>query len=58
MKDINTKDRIHLWLIERTHDLEKKFLTGRRCRAEDLESAVRIFLEFLLCTQGHARIKK
>lgn len=47
MKDINTKDRTHLWLTERTHDLEKKFLTGRRGRTEDLESAVRIFLEFL-----------
>lgn len=47
MKDINTKDRMHLWLTERTHDLEKKFLTGRRDRTEDLESAVRIFLEFL-----------
>ena len=47
MKDINIKDRMHLWLTERTHDLEKKFLTGRRDRTEDLESAVRIFLEFL-----------
>ncbi|MBL7189458.1 MAG: TIGR00730 family Rossman fold protein [Phycisphaerae bacterium] len=47
MKNINGKDRSHLWLTERTHDLEKTFLTGRRGRAEDLESAVRIFLEFL-----------
>jgi len=47
MKDINIKDRSHLWLTERTLDLEKKFLTGRRGRTEDLESAVRIFLEFL-----------
>ena len=27
--------------------MEKKFLAGRRGRTEDLESAVRIFLEFL-----------
>ncbi len=47
MKNTNGKDRSHLWLTERTHDLEKTFLTGRRGRAEDLESAVRIFLEFL-----------
>ena len=35
------------WLNERDHQLEKVFLTGRRGRTEDLESAVRIFLEFL-----------
>lgn len=47
MNDANVKDRSHLWLTERTHDLEQRFLTGRRGRTEDLESAVRIFLEFL-----------
>ena len=47
MKDINTKGRSHLWLTERTQNLEKRFLTGRRGRTEDLESAVCIFLEFL-----------
>jgi uncharacterized protein (TIGR00730 family) len=36
-----------LWLLKRARDLEVKFLRGRRDRAEDLESAVRIFLEFL-----------
>jgi uncharacterized protein (TIGR00730 family) len=36
-----------LWLLKHTKDLEFKFLVGRRDRAEDLESAVRIFLEFL-----------
>jgi uncharacterized protein (TIGR00730 family) len=36
-----------LWLLRHAKDLESKFLVGRRNRAEDLESAVRIFLEFL-----------
>ena len=36
-----------LWLLEHATDLETKFLVGRRERAEDLESAVRVFLEFL-----------
>lgn len=36
-----------LWLLRHAKDLESKFLVGRRDRAEDLESAVRIFLEFL-----------
>jgi hypothetical protein len=36
-----------LWLLKHAKDLEVKFLRGRRDRAEDLESAVRIFLEFL-----------
>jgi uncharacterized protein (TIGR00730 family) len=36
-----------LWLLKHAKDLESKFLVGRRDRAEDLESAVRIFLEFL-----------
>jgi len=36
-----------LWLLKRAKDLESRFLVGRRERAEDLESAVRIFLEFL-----------
>jgi len=47
MKNLHPFDRSHFWLTERAHDLETKFLTGRRGRAEDLESAVRIFLEFL-----------
>lgn len=47
MTNINPFDRSQFWLTERAHDLETKFLTGRRGRAEDLESAVRIFLEFL-----------
>ena len=47
MTNLNPFDRSHFWLTERAHDLETKFLTGRRGRAEDLESAVRIFLEFL-----------
>lgn len=33
--------------LETTTDLEKKFLKGRQNRAEELESAVRYFLEFL-----------
>jgi uncharacterized protein (TIGR00730 family) len=36
-----------LWLLKHAKDLESRFLVGRRDRAEDLESAVRIFLEFL-----------
>ena len=40
-------DRSRLWLTDQACDLEKTFLKGRRGRAEDLESAVRIFLEFL-----------
>ena len=47
MTNVNPFDRSQFWLTERAHDLETKFLTGRRGRAEDLESAVRIFLEFL-----------
>lgn len=47
MTNVHPFDRSHFWLTERAHDLETKFLTGRRGRAEDLESAVRIFLEFL-----------
>lgn len=35
------------WFLESATDLETKFLTGRRHRSADLESAVRIFLEFL-----------
>jgi uncharacterized protein (TIGR00730 family) len=35
------------WFLEHARDLESKFLVGRRDRAADLESAVRIFLEFL-----------
>jgi uncharacterized protein (TIGR00730 family) len=34
--------------LETTVDLEKKFLQGRQNRAEELESAVRYFLEFLM----------
>ena len=35
------------WFLKSAADLESKFLTGRRHRSADLESAVRIFLEFL-----------
>ncbi|MFC1783243.1 TIGR00730 family Rossman fold protein [Planctomycetota bacterium] len=35
------------WFLKSATDLESKFLTGRRHRNADLESAVRIFLEFL-----------
>ena len=35
------------WFLERATDIEYQFLKGRRHRGEDLESAVRIFLEFL-----------
>ena len=34
-------------LLTEVKDAEKNFLTGRQGRGEDLESAVRIFLEFL-----------
>jgi len=44
--DTQKSDR-SLWLLRHAKDLESKFLVGRRDRAEDLESAVRIFLEFL-----------
>jgi len=33
--------------LEKVHDAEKHFLSGRRNRGADLESAVRLFLEFL-----------
>lgn len=36
-----------LALLEGARDVEKAFLSGRRDRGADLESAVRIFLEFL-----------
>ena len=39
--------RYNPWFLESATDLETKFLTGRRHRGEDLESAVHIFLEFL-----------
>jgi uncharacterized protein (TIGR00730 family) len=35
------------WLLQQAAGLEKEFLRGRRDRAQDLESAVRYFLEFL-----------
>jgi uncharacterized protein (TIGR00730 family) len=41
------KTESDLWLLKHAKDLESKFLVGRRNRADDLESAVRIFLEFL-----------
>lgn len=47
MKHPTRPNGSNLLLTERDHQLEKAFLTGRRGRAEDLESAVRIFLEFL-----------
>ena len=34
-------------LLERVADVEQQFLVGQRHRSDDLESAVRIFLEFL-----------
>jgi len=39
--------RFNPWFFERALDLESRFLRGRRHRGADLESAVRIFLEFL-----------
>ena len=39
--------RSNPWFLERASDLESRFLRGRRHRGADLESAVRIFLEFL-----------
>ncbi|MGD9141569.1 MAG: TIGR00730 family Rossman fold protein [bacterium] len=48
MPEARDKDQDHnLWLLRHARDLETRFLVGRRDRAEDLESAVRIFLEFL-----------
>jgi uncharacterized protein (TIGR00730 family) len=35
------------WFQKHGKDLERRFLTGRRGRGADLESAVRVFLEFL-----------
>ncbi len=35
------------WFLEHAGDLERKLLVGRRERAADLESAVRVFLELL-----------
>ena len=35
------------WFLEHAGDLESKLLVGRRERAADLESAVRVFLELL-----------
>ena len=39
--------RSNPWFLERASDLESRFLSGRRHRGADMESAVRIFLEFL-----------
>ena len=48
MSDHNSgKQGLHPWFLESASDLERTFLTGRRNRGADLESAVRIFLEFL-----------
>ena len=41
------KGREPLALLQSAHDVEKAFLSGKRDRGADLESAVRIFLEFL-----------
>lgn len=41
------KENVGPWFLEHAGDLEAKLLIGRRDRAEDLESAVRVFLELL-----------
>jgi uncharacterized protein (TIGR00730 family) len=35
------------WLLRSAEGLEKQFLSGKRNRGDDLESAIRVFLEFL-----------
>jgi len=45
-QSIYTQD-IGPWFLEHAGDLESKLLLGRRERAADLESAVRVFLELL-----------
>jgi uncharacterized protein (TIGR00730 family) len=46
-KNYSQNARVDPWFLEKASDLEYQFLRGRRHRGEDLESAVRIFLEFL-----------
>ena len=41
------EESIGPWFLEHAGDLERKLLVGRRERAADLESAVRVFLELL-----------
>lgn len=43
----STKDDLHYSLLGKIEGAEKAFLSGRRDKAEDLESAVTFFLEFL-----------
>ncbi|MGH0037563.1 MAG: TIGR00730 family Rossman fold protein [Myxococcota bacterium] len=45
---MSSADHAHRFpFLERVEDAEKTFLEGRKSRPQDLESAVRIFLEFL-----------
>lgn len=44
----------HAHLLARQHNNDRGFLTGKRTRAEDLDSAIRIFLEFL---QGYESLE-
>ena len=42
-----TEDAASLRLLRDVRDSERQFLRGPRARAEDLDSAIRVFLEFL-----------
>jgi hypothetical protein len=52
MKSNNNDSKKSYSLLGRVEGAEKAFLSGRRNREEDLESAVTIFLEFLLGMGG------
>ena len=47
MPDDDKTTKFGLPLLEQVQDAEKLFLSGRRNRGDDLESAIRLFLEFL-----------
>ena len=47
MSDDDKVTKFGLPLLEQVQDAEKLFLSGRRNRGDDLESAIRLFLEFL-----------
>jgi uncharacterized protein (TIGR00730 family) len=47
MSDDDKATKFGLPLLDQVQDAEKHFLSGRRNRGEDLESAIRLFLEFL-----------
>jgi hypothetical protein len=47
MSDDDKATKFGLPLLEQVQDAEKLFLSGRRNRGDDLESAIRLFLEFL-----------